>query len=838
MLFLPAALAGLICLGPPAAMPERVAATPIPEATAIRIDGELNDAVWQTVPPITGFKQREPRDGAEPTFQTEARVAYDATALYVAVRALDPEPHKIVGIRTRRDQSSPSDWVRVIIDSFHDRRTAFEFGVNPAGVKRDVYWYNDSNEDTGWDAVWDAAVTRDRDGWRAEFKIPFSQLRFHPAESATFGLAVVRMVGRLNETDTWPLISKSATGVVSSFGELTGLRLNRSAKRLEVVPYAVAQVKTQSADSANPLSKETDPDASLGVDFKYAVRPGLTLTGTVNPDFGQVEADPAVVNLSAFETFFSERRPFFLEGSGIFSFDIDCNDGSCSGLFYSRRIGRSPRGSADLAEGAYAASPLQTTILGAAKLTGRMGGFSVGALTALTSQENAVIANGTLRTKQNIEPFAGYSVVRARREFANQSSLGFMATSTNRHVDAATEFLPDHAHTGGVDWDWRVRPNYSIRGFVAGSTIRGDATAIDSLQRSNVHSFQRPDATSLTYDPARTAMDGYGGNVAINKIGGQRIRFSSVFNVKSPGFEINDVGFLRRADEKTMSNWMQVRYDNPTKLFRSFRYNLNQWAGWNFDGDTLQNGGNVNAHLTFHNNWSTGYGYNLNGRTIDDRATRGGPVVYQNPRLGGWGYLQSDERHALSAGYFFFSMGDGKGSKVREISPYINYRPSSYLTVNTGLGLNWNTDDSQWIEQAGDHYVFGHLQQRTVSLNTRVNYAITPTLTIQLYAEPFVSAGAYTNFKELVDGRAGSYESRYAPYAYSGNPDFNYRSFRTTNVLRWEYKPGSTLFVVWQQGREDVLSHGTFNFSRDFGGVFEAPARNVFLVKLAYWINP
>jgi hypothetical protein len=838
MWILPAALAGLISLGPPATAPERIVATPIPEATAIRVDGELNDAVWQTVPPITAFKQREPRDGGEPTFQTEARVAYDATALYIAVRARDPQPEKIVGIRTRRDEQSPSDWVRVIVDSFHDRRTAFEFGVNPAGVKRDVYWYNDSNEDQGWDAVWDVAVTRDADGWRAEFKIPFSQLRFHNAASATFGFAVVRMVGRLNETDTWPLISKSATGVVSSFGELTGLQLNRAAKRLEVVPYAVAQVKTQPTESGNPFSKATDPDASLGVDFKYAVRPGLTLTGTVNPDFGQVEADPAVVNLSAFETFFSERRPFFLEGSGIFSFDIDCNDGSCSGLFYSRRIGRQPRGAADLADGAYATSPAQTTILGAGKLTGRMGGFSVGALTALTSQEDAVIANGTLRTKQDIEPFAAYSVLRARREFADQSSLGFMATATNRRIDDVTKFLPGEAYTGGVDWDVRFRKNYALRGFLAGSTIRGDTIAIDSLQRSNVHSFQRPDSTSLSYDPSRTMLNGYAGNLAINKIGGQRIVFASVFGMKSPGFEINDVGFLRRADERTVSNWMQVKYDNPSKWFRSFRYNLNEWAGWNYDGDTLNNGYNVNAHAKFHNNWSTGYGYNIIRRTLDDRATRGGPAVYQNPRLGGWGYLESDNRHALSAGYFFFAMGDGKGSKVRNFNPYVQYRPAAYLTTNIGLNLNWNRDDSQWIEQTGEHYVFGHLDQDTVGVNVRVNYAITPALTVQVYAEPFVSAGAYTNFKELVDGRAAAYEARYAPYAYPGNPDFNYRSFRTTNVLRWEYKPGSTLFVVWQQGREDALGFGTFNFSRDFGGVFDAPARNVFLVKFAYWINP
>ena len=293
------------------------------------------------------FRQREPREGAAPTFETEARIAYDATALYVAVQAFDSDPQRIVGIRTRRDEDSPSDWISVLVDSFHDRRSAFEFAVNPAGVKQDSYWFNDTNNDQGWDAVWDVAVSRSERGWRAEFRIPFSQLRYRPSDTSTFGLAIVRKIGRLNETVTWPLLSKSANGYVSSFGELTGLRLNRVAKEA-----GSRAVRRRSADDATERGRQsaarTRPirTASLGVDLKYAVKPGLTLTGTVNPDFGQVEADPAVVNLSAFETFFSERRPFFVEGGGIFNFDIDCNDGSCSGLFYSRRIGRTPRGEA------------------------------------------------------------------------------------------------------------------------------------------------------------------------------------------------------------------------------------------------------------------------------------------------------------------------------------------------------------------------------------------------------------------------------------------------------------------------------------------------------------
>lgn len=818
--------------------PTRVAATPIPAATAVRVDGELNDAIWQTVPPITGFRQREPNDGAPATYETEARVAYDATALYIAVQAFDPEPKRIVGIRTRRDEGSPSDWVGVLVDSFHDRRSAFEFAVNPAGVKQDSYWFNDNNNDQGWDAVWEVAVSRGERGWRAEFRIPFSQLRYRPSDSSTFGLAIVRKIGRLDETTTWPLLSKSANGYVSSFGELTGLRLDRSPKRLEVVPYVLGDVKTQPSDAGNPLIKSTDPNGSVGVDLKYAVRPGLTLTGTVNPDFGQVEADPAEVNLSAFETFFSERRPFFVEGSGIFSFDVDCNDGSCSGLFYSRRIGRTPRGEAETPDGGYSSAPGQTTIVGAAKLTGRIGAFSVGALNAITSGEDAVIVNGVVRTRQTVEPLTSYSVLRARREFTNQSSLGFMATSTNRNLDSATRFLPGQAYTGGVDVDWRLGPKYAIKGFLAGSSVHGDAGAIDDLQRHNVHSFQRPDSRGLSYDPLRTSLNGYGGSLNLSKIGGERVRFTTGVGIKSPGFEINDVGFMRRADQRTMSNWVQVRYEKPSKYLRSFRYNLNQWAGWNYDGDRLFSGINVNAHAQFRNNWRTGMGGNLNGQPFDDRGTRGGPGVYGNFQRSMWGYVESDERPAVSTGMFSFVSTDGKGTAFNDFNPYVSYRPSSFLKVTGGLRFSRNRDASQWVEATGDgRYVFARLHQQTVGLTMRVNYTVTPALSIQVYAEPFVSAGDYSNFKQLVDGRSKSYEGRFRPTAYDGNPDFNYRSFRTTNVLRWEYKPGSALFAVWQQGREGSYDRGTFDFNRDFGGVFREPARNVFLIKWSYWLN-
>jgi hypothetical protein len=582
-----------------------------------------------------------------------------------------------------------------------------------------------------------------------------------------------------------------------------------------------------------------DQKASLGADLKYAVKPDITLTATVNPDFGQVEADPAVVNLSGFETFFAERRPFFLEGSGMFTFDLDCNDGSCSGLFYPRRIGRQPRGTPALVDGAYAVVPQQTTILGAAKLTGRLGKFSFGVLDAVTADEEATIANGALRTRQSVEPLTNYSVVRARREFANQSTFGFMLTGTRRRLDDVTAFLPGTAVTGGVDWDWRLAKRYAVQGYWLGSSVHGDAAAIDLLQQNTVHSFQRPDADHVEEDPTRTSLNGDGGSVSFSKIAGSRLRFNSNVGFKSPGLEINDIGFMRRADLRTMGNWMQWRHDKPSKYLRSFRFNLNQWGAWNFGGDRLDMGSNVNAHWVFANNWATGAGFNLNAANFDDRATRGvGPGAIGVSNRNYWQYVNSDERKPVFANVFFNAGRDAGGGRWIGVSPSVIVRPTPFLEVSTGIDWSRQVNDAQWIENRADGaYVFGRLDQKTMAMNWRVNYTITPQLTVQIYAAPFVSAGDYGGFKALVDGRARQYADRYAPIDYQANPDFNYRSFRTTNVLRWEYKPGSALYVVWQQGREDVFDFGRFQFGRDFGGTFSAPARNVFLVKMSYWIN-
>ena len=820
-----------------------VDAVAIPATSPIVLDGKLNEETWQQAPAIVDFLQRDPDEGKEPSMRTEARIAYDDAALYVAVRAYDTEAAKIVGILTRRDQRSPSDWIRIVLDSYYDKRSAYEFGVNPVGVKTDRYYFNDGQSDDGWDAVWDVKVEKDADGWRAEFRIPFSQLRFNTMAGGPVGFAVIREVGRLAETSSWPLLSRNANGFVSQFGELRGLKMAGVPKKFELMPYALGKLDTRAMNASDPLNSSPDPGGSFGLDMKYAVTPGLTLTATANPDFGQVEADPAVVNLDAFETFFPERRPFFVEGSGTFRFNMDCNDGNCTGMFYSRRIGRAPQGSPNTLDNEYSKRPDSATIIGAAKLTGRLGGFSLGALTAATAREDAEIAgvNSIGHRSQTVEPLTGYTVLRARKEFKNQSSLGFMTTSTNRQLDSAVSFLADNAYAGGVDYDWRLSPIYSFTGYFAGSHIKGNADAIRKLQENSVQSFQRPDADYMGVDADATGLSGHAGSFSFGKISGETTRFSSYVGYKSPGFDTNDLGFMRRADERNQSNWFQWRNFKPGKYVRTRNFNINQYAGWNFGGDRMYSGGNINSHWTFTNYYSIGAGFNLDAAAFRDRVTRGGPGVLGNPGKNLWYYANTDSRKPLSFYYNGGHWADTRNSSRHDINPGVNWRATSSMSLNLSVRYAINKDDSQWVSNksvaSGTRYVFGRIDQKTMSFNTRFNYTVSPSLSLQVYAEPFVSAGRYSNYKELVDGRAASYENRYRPYAYAGSADFNIRSFRTTNVLRWEYRPGSSLFLVWQQGKSDYHDYGDFRFGRDFNGVFSAPSRNVFLVKFSYWLN-
>ena len=696
-------------------------------ATATRVAGDLTEAAWDRAEPITDFVQRDPDEGAAPTFKTEARVLYDETAIHIAVKAFDPDPGALKAFLTRRDVNTSSDWIRIIIDSYHDRRTAYSFAVNPAGVKLDTYHFNDTNEDSTWDAVWEVKTTVEPYGWYAEFRIPYSQLRFSRGGDGALGFAVGRMVARVNELSTWPLLSKNASGYVSSFGELRGLELPAATKRLELVPYTVAELTTAPVQAGNPFEDNPDTTGRVGVDVKYAVTPGLTLTATVNPDFGQVEADPAVVNLSAFETFFQERRPFFIEGSGNFSFNCrDCN------LFYSRRIGRTPRGFPRLADGEYVSRPGQSTILGAGKLTGRVGQFSVGSLVAMTQEEAADIARGSARRREIIEPRTFYSVSRAKREFADQSSVGIILTTANRQIVDTVSFLPSSAVTGGADFDWRLGSRFQVFGSWAGSHVSGTAAAIEGLQRSSVHYFQRPDADHVELDPSATSLSGHMGNIGFGKIAGERTRMNVSIGYQSPGFDPNDLGFVQRTDWIPQNSWLQIRWDDPGKYVRNVRINWNQWAALNFDGDVLNNGVNFNAHWSFQNQWNTGFGVNANFRTFDDRRTRGGPGVYNNPGWNTWQYLSTNDRKLVSLGWdSSFGRNPSGYWSFWNAGPSVTVRPTSALSATLGLAFSRNDEDAQWVRNltidGQPRYIFAHLDQTTTSMTTPCTIAAGPS---------------------------------------------------------------------------------------------------------------
>jgi hypothetical protein len=466
----------------------------------------------------------------------------------------------------------------------------------------------------------------------------------------------------------------------------------------------------------------------------------------------------------------------------------------------------------------------------------------VGVLSAATQEERARVADrGALRA-QIVEPFTLYSVARARREFTDQSSIGLMLTSTARRLVDDVSFLPGRAVTGGVDYDWRVGRRWSVVGHWAGSSVHGSTEAITELQENTVHSFQRPDADHVELDPAATTLNGHAGQLQLNKIAGERIRLTATVAYRSPGFEINDLGFLRRADEIPQSAWLQWRFEQPGRYVRNVRINFNQWSTHNFAGDRLALGGNFNAHWSFQNLWSTGFGVNAGGRSFDDRLTRGGPGGYQNGNLNSWQYFNTNDRRRASFHLNTFFLNDREGSRVIEASPRIVLRPGPALSAELGVRWTSNKNDAQWIEEVesdgATHYVFGRLDQTTAALTTRLNYTITPNLSLQLYSEPFVSGGHYEHYKALRDGRAERHADRYEPFAYEEDADFTVLSFRTTNVLRWEFRPGSTLFVVWQQAREGEGDGGRFRFGHDFRDVFATGATNTLLVKLAYWANP
>lgn len=840
--------------------------------TVPKIDGFLDDAIWKSADPVTNFIQREPNPGSLSGYRTVARVAYDDDAVYVALRMFDDKPGQIISRLTRRDDmSSASDRAGVYFDSYRDRRTAFEFLTTPRGARADAQLSDDTREDFTWDAVWEVEARVDSLGWTAEFRIPLSQLRYSGSRNAAsllWGLQFVREHGRSGEISFWSPVLPNTGRAVSLFGELHGDRVVDAPRRLEVLPYTLAKLTRQPGSTANPFYSRNATGASAGADIKYGITSNLTLTATVNPDFGQVEADPSVVNLGSFETFFTEKRPFFTEGSDIFRWSL-APEGFA---FYSRRIGRAPQRSPAVMAGGFADSPPSARILGAAKLSGKTAnGWGVGILHAITEEASADVAdaNGVI-TAEPVEPLTNFSVVRLTRDFrSGRSGVGFLGTSTARNLsDSRLKFLRDNAFTSGLNWFHRFGNNqYQTTGWLVASGIHGDLNAINAVKRNSVHRFQRPDAYHVDFDTSATSLFGWAGESTTRRIGGSRV-WAAGIGVRSPGFDVNDIGFQSYADLIYTRANFGYRHFQPGKLLRSWTFDSNWIPGWSFGGELLRN--TLDATIA-------GTARNLSAGSLFVQAwfpvttpwdLRGGPGL-KLPTYTDWSLsLATNSRRRVSydftnngtwfrenAGYYFALM------------PRITVRPSSATTLSLAPRIAWNRNQGQFIRTqtvAGTpHYIMGDLHQTTGAFIARASVAMSPTLAFDIYAQPFVSGGTYRSIKEVTAPGASGYDARYTTFGANRisfnpatnrytidlqpdgaadfsmpSPNFNVRQLRSNAVMRWEYRPGSTLYLVWTQARDDDRLNNGVSLDRDFDRLFAVPAKNIFLLKVSYWLTP
>jgi hypothetical protein len=825
----------------PVPPPTDSSATALRARTAPVIDGKDDDEVWQVAPGISVFKQWRPSEDKPPRYKTEAKIAYDAANLYVFVRAFDPHPDSIIRILERRDSFTASDMIWVFVDSYHDKRTGYEFGVNAAGVKMDAAIFDDGNEDNAWDGVWDVKTRIDSLGWAAEFQIPLTQMRYSRARTHTFGIMIDRFNYRYTEREIWPLLRQSKPGFVSQFGSLHGLDDLEAPRKLEAVPYVVTRNATKIVNNA--FSQRSY--VAAGGDVKYRLAPNLILDATINPDFGQVEADPAVLNLSAYESFFDERRPFFVAGRGLFQFNVNCSQVNCGGegLFYSRRIGRTP----PLA-GVYGDTVAQepTTILGAAKLIGRFpSGLTVGVLDAVTQREASP-------GDTTFSPSTNYAVARATQDFRDgKSSIGVIMTGVNRRLDVwSTPYLPSSAYAAALDFRHRfLKNNYEIGGSFDQSRVQGSPSVMMRLQTSGVHNYQRPDA-DLPLDPNRTVLGGNAEEFRFGKIAGKNTMFETSYQRRSHGFEINDIGFLRRADQQSWNTWFGL-FDRTQRRFTNrIQLNTNWWQFWTTDGLPLERAYNNNMHITFKNNTGLSIGGTLGqlGKTYNDREARGGPAFRQDRVISPWINLSGDDRKSIVP-YLYgdYRRSDGGRSRAVSVSPTVDLK--LFGRMSSSLGLNWfhNIDDNQFFrtvsDATGTHYTFAHLDQHTTSVTARVNYTFTPDISLQTYLQPFVSKGTYSNVRQLsANPRADAYDDRYAPYlnpAVTTDPGgFNFKQLQSNVVFRWEYRPGSTMFAVWNHGRQGFLPReGGESFRGDVRDLLSLHPANTFLIKMSYWLN-
>jgi hypothetical protein len=823
------------------------------------IDGRLDDEAWKQGEWSGGYRQQIPTEGASPSQPTELKILYDDRHVYMAIRAYD-DPAKVHKYPGRRD-SLTGDIVGVCFDSYNDKRTGFEFDLTAGGSKIDLLLFGETEWDTTWDAVWDGKVAHDEKGWTAEFRVPLSQLRYGPQDEQVWGLHAWRWIDRNQEEDQWQLIPRQNTGRMYQLGELRGIHELPPSRHVELLPHVLGKASSGPSVSADG----TEGSGSAGLDAKVGLTSNFTLDATVNPDFGQVEADPSVVNLTAYETFYEEKRPFFLEGRKILSFVVEEQDQ----LFYSRRIGAPPSGLPFLAPEETVSLPESTTILGAFKLTGKTnGGVSVAALQAFTQKETAPVSSSGAGRDVVVEPFGSYTAARLHKDWdKGNTSLGGMLTSTHRWIsDSGLAFLPSQATTAGLDFArYFANRSWVLEGNGILSHVSGDPSAILALQTNAVHYYQRPDAGHLGVDPGRTSLTGHGGMLRFGRSENSRLHLLDHFHWYSPGLDLNDIGYLRQADviaNQVFLGWSETK---PRGIFRSWSTQLMREDQWDFGGLATRSTTQVEASGVFQNKWQAQaqLGYQ---DVVDTRMLRGGPALRWHDYLDGSVSGQTDPSRRVSArlsGEHAWVLDDDSTHSM--LSGSLNLRLSNRLSLSGSASYEWLLDDLQYVATAeaegGPRWVLGRIDQGTWSFTVRVDLSITPDLTVQYYGSPFIGTGRYGAFKKATDTLARANADRFHLYgpdeieyrpetnsyrvteaggpAYSfPSPDFSFRQFRSNLVARWEWKPGSSLYVVWSQGRTASVPYWEGSFGGNWSELWSTRPDNVFLVKLSYWFSP
>ncbi len=858
----------------------------------ITLDGRLDEPIWSAAPAATGFIQREPNEGRPATQRTEVRFVFDEQTLYIGARMHDEQGARgVVSRLVRRDNDTQSDELTITFDTFHDHVGQTVLTINPAGVRGDAYGPGGSNPNSSWDPVWRVKTEIDDGGWTAEAAIPFSQLRFPSASEQQWGLQIRRWVKRLNEGSVWSFWRLNESGGPSRYGHLDGIEdVEARTNRIELLPYVVGQLDVNgTADPDDPFRSDTENIYRIGADMKYLLSSNVTLNATVNPDFGQAEVDPAVVNLSAFETFFPEKREFFIEGSGLFSFGglwcFFCSNTSSLSMLFTRRIGRPPQaGFLATGAGEFADVPVNTTILGAGKVTGRTrGGTSLGILGALTQRERARVRlfDGTT-ANQEVEPQSGYFVGRVKQDFKDGDlQVGGIVTSVYRDFDdpALEPFLTRHSEGFGIDAEywWKDR-TYHWLFSSAVTSVSGTPEAILRAQNASARYFQRPDRDNDgngfftdTFDPELRRMRGFGFYSRVAKDAGDW-QWETSLNVRSPGFENNDIAFLTSTDFVYMNANVVRTWTVPGSWYREIWTTLGAQQKYNFDGDLIdrQLHGSYFVQAPFYWNFNTFAIYRPS--TYDDRLTRGGPVVRKPDFAFVAGSVSTDSRKpvivSLDTDYFW----DDDGGAGVDLGVSLSFKPRSNVNLSLNPFYARSTNPDQYVtavddptatEFFGRRYVFAELDQRTVSVETRLDWTFTPRMTLELFLQPLIVSSAFTEFKEFDRPRAldkntygrdvGTIRSEGDGFAKTyfvdpddlgpaaefsfANPDFNFRSLRGNLVFRWEYTPGSTLFFVWSQDQRSLDPFGNLDLSRDWDALFEAETDSIFLVKFTYWLG-